>query len=135
MALHGCSEFTISGGQFINIHGSHNNITHVQESLVQRMQQAEKELTRWDDYRHIRTGDVYVTSVIDESEVTEYDETRQGNVKVRVMRHQKVTAYQKISIAHIFTGDRLGDMEFLHVQYSGEDAYKASHIFNQYYHI
>uniref|UniRef100_A0A0W0EYG0 Uncharacterized protein n=1 Tax=Moniliophthora roreri TaxID=221103 RepID=A0A0W0EYG0_MONRR len=68
MALHGCSEFTISGGQFTNVQGN----------LVQYMQQAEKELTRWDDYRHIRTGDVYVTSVIGESEVTEYNETRQG---------------------------------------------------------
>ncbi|ESK82017.1 hypothetical protein Moror_8409, partial [Moniliophthora roreri MCA 2997] len=115
MALHGCSEFTISGGQFTNVQGN----------LVQYMQQAEKELTRWDDYRHIRTGDVYVTSVIGESEVTEYNETRQGKVTVRVIRHQKVMAHRKINIARIFTGDRFGDVEFLHVQYSGEDAYKA----------
>ncbi|ESK81763.1 hypothetical protein Moror_16733 [Moniliophthora roreri MCA 2997] len=108
MALHGCSEFTISGGQFVNVQGN----------LVQCMQQAEKEPTRWDDYRYIRTGDVYVTSVIDESEVAEYDETNQGDVIVRAIRHQKVRACRKINIAHIFTGDRFGDMEFLHVQYS-----------------
>ncbi|KAI3621412.1 hypothetical protein WG66_000034 [Moniliophthora roreri] len=136
MALHGCSEFTISGGQFTNIHGSHNNITHlthVQGDLVQYTQQAQQELTRWDDYRHIRTGDVYVTSVIGESEVTEYDETRQGKVTVRVIRRQRVRAYRKINIARIFTGDRLGDMEFLHVQYSGEGAYKSfKHDFDKF---
>ncbi|ESK83275.1 hypothetical protein Moror_15061 [Moniliophthora roreri MCA 2997] len=137
MALHGCSEFAISGGQFTNVHGSHNvtHLTHVQGNLVQYTQQAQQELTRWDDYRHIQTGDVYVTNVIDESEVAEYDETKQGKVKIRVMRHQKVRAYRKINIARIFTGDKLGDMEFLHVQYSGEDAYKASHIFYQYYYV
>ncbi|KAI3620793.1 hypothetical protein WG66_008776 [Moniliophthora roreri] len=83
-------------------------------NLVQYTQQAQQELTRWDDYRHIQTGDVYVTNVIDESEVAEYDETKQGKVKIRVMRHQKVRAYRKINIARIFTGDKLGDMEFLH---------------------
>ncbi|KAI3604194.1 hypothetical protein WG66_010080 [Moniliophthora roreri] len=116
MALHGCSEFTISGGQFTNVQGN----------LVQYMQQAEKELTRWDDYRHIRTGDVYVTSVIGESEVTEYNETRQGKVTVRVIRHQKVMAHRKINIARIFTGDRFGDVEFLHT--FKHDFDKFSHI-------
>ncbi|KAI3604073.1 hypothetical protein WG66_000846 [Moniliophthora roreri] len=122
MAYEGWSNTTISGGQFSNVHGSQTNITHVHGNLVQA-QQIRRELTKWDDYRHIQLGDIYLTKCLAHNMEVERDEhitekkfrRKDGTVKkVKSVTHQRVAACRTISVACIFVGDRLGDTEFMH---------------------
>ncbi|ESK84647.1 hypothetical protein Moror_13290 [Moniliophthora roreri MCA 2997] len=55
MSLNQCSNFTINAEQVSNVHGDQTIITY------QVPQQTRREQTRWDDYRHIRPCDLYLT--------------------------------------------------------------------------
>ncbi|ESK82207.1 hypothetical protein Moror_8753 [Moniliophthora roreri MCA 2997] len=103
--LQGSSNNTFSGGQFTNIQGSQYN-TNIYPPVHQ-----DRESTIWDDYRRVRTGDVYVRRVIGESAVKRDDEKG----------WRRVMARRIISLARVEGKDK----EFLHVAYDGPDAFKA----------
>uniref|UniRef100_A0A0W0G5L0 Uncharacterized protein n=2 Tax=Moniliophthora roreri TaxID=221103 RepID=A0A0W0G5L0_MONRR len=74
MAFEGCSDFTITGEQVSNVHGSQTNIRHLHGNLVLSAQQTRREQTRWDDYRHIQPGDTYLTRPLASGTEVERDE-------------------------------------------------------------
>uniref|UniRef100_A0A0W0GA62 Protein kinase domain-containing protein n=1 Tax=Moniliophthora roreri TaxID=221103 RepID=A0A0W0GA62_MONRR len=103
--LQGSSNAAIAGGQFNNIQGSQYN-TNIYPPIHQA-----RESTIWDDYRRVRTSDVYVTRVVGESAVKRDDEKG----------WRRVIARRTISLARVEGKDK----EFLHVAYDGPDAFKA----------
>uniref|UniRef100_A0A0W0GD04 Uncharacterized protein n=1 Tax=Moniliophthora roreri TaxID=221103 RepID=A0A0W0GD04_MONRR len=102
--LQGSSNAAIVGGQFTNIQGSQYN-TNVYPPIHQ-----ERESTIWNDYRRVRTGDIYVTEVVGESAF-----------KRSVNDCRRVVARRCISLARVEGKDK----EFLYVAYDGPDAFKA----------
>ncbi|KAK7047419.1 hypothetical protein VNI00_006650 [Paramarasmius palmivorus] len=111
MSFHAASQFSIHGGQFTYVAGSvHNN---VEGNLVQHIYriQEEEDSTLWDDYEQISTGKIYLKKTLLESSV---------NAEIG---WNALDARRTISIARIRGEDK--EEEFLHVGYSGRDAFET----------
>uniref|UniRef100_A0A0W0F6H1 Uncharacterized protein n=1 Tax=Moniliophthora roreri TaxID=221103 RepID=A0A0W0F6H1_MONRR len=104
------SPATISGGRFTSVQGSQHN-THIHGDLLQVIHQQDRELTVWDDYQCIRTGDINVMRAIGITNVSRWYDSR----------WRTVVARRIINLAQI--GD--SEKKFLHVTYDGPDAFKA----------
>ncbi|KAK7032622.1 hypothetical protein VNI00_012885 [Paramarasmius palmivorus] len=115
MAFSGCSAFTIHNGHFTNIQGSQH--IHIQGDVIHESAQ-EEEVTNWNDYRRLRTGDIRIlrqigiNDTLDSPSFCWNTESWKG----------KVVARRTFSVARVF-GDNEG--EFLHVGYSGRGAFEA----------
>ncbi|ESK83959.1 hypothetical protein Moror_7522 [Moniliophthora roreri MCA 2997] len=104
------SSAAISGGRFTSVQGSQHN-THIHGGLLQIIHQQDRELTVWDDYQCVRTGDIYVTRAVGTTNVGRWDDKK----------WRKVVARRIINLAQV--GD--SKKKFLHVTYDGPDAFKA----------
>ncbi|KAI3613145.1 hypothetical protein WG66_001600 [Moniliophthora roreri] len=105
--LQGSSNIVIQDGQFTNIQGC-QHITHVHGNCGY---QEGKRLT--EDFKRIRTGDIYLINIIDSADVAKPgDTTWKGVVARRVL-----------SVAHVSGEDK--DTKFTYVYYDGQDAFKA----------
>ncbi|KAK7033911.1 hypothetical protein VNI00_012535 [Paramarasmius palmivorus] len=120
--IQGSSNFTINGGQFTVVHGSQHVTVHKSASrVVEPVYGQEMRPTRWDDYRLIRTGSVYVTKAIGETTVKK-PETVSDREEFGAW--SDVDACRHIShVCRVPGEDR--ETEFLHVSYEGADAFKA----------
>ncbi|ESK87769.1 hypothetical protein Moror_15359 [Moniliophthora roreri MCA 2997] len=111
-SLQGSSNFTIHGGQFTHVQGN-QHIVNVNEVPLHPVSLGDSEKTIWDDYNRVRTGNVYVTRVLGETELRR-KETRNGRALI---------ARRIVSVARIAGEDK--ESEFLYVTYRGRDAFKA----------
>ncbi|KAI3614152.1 hypothetical protein WG66_000141 [Moniliophthora roreri] len=109
--IQGSSNIAIHESQFTIVQGSQHN-THVH---VNYERQRQNELTIWDDYRRIRTGDIYLTKVIGNS-----DASKDTLYRLSRRRRGDSDARRTISVARVRGEGK--DEEFLYVRYSGKDA-------------
>ncbi|EEB93519.1 hypothetical protein MPER_07808 [Moniliophthora perniciosa FA553] len=116
----GSSHLTIAGSQVTNVGRDQDN-THV----VQYFNQEERrEQTIWDEYRKILTYEIRLKRRVGETLVKRWNQ--------KEWRH--VNACRKISTASIRGEDK--DSEFLYIDYTGPDAFKAfQQDFEQFSHI
>ncbi|ESK83570.1 hypothetical protein Moror_12083 [Moniliophthora roreri MCA 2997] len=118
----GSSNFTIQGAHFTNVTGAQHN--HIQEDLVQCLHTKKSLRTIWDEYQDIPTGKIYLKRSIGETVVKRAFRRGCSRLEARCI----------ISVARIHGEDR--DLEFLHVGYSGRDAFKAFMLdFKQFSHV
>ncbi|KAI3613050.1 hypothetical protein WG66_001563 [Moniliophthora roreri] len=107
-SIQGCSSFAIRDSQFTIVQGSQRNIKHIHINRLVVRSKRKKKQAAWGEFERIRTGDVYLTSVVDTSDVMNSD--------------HKMVARRTISVARI-RGEK--EAEFLHVGYSGPGAFKV----------
>ncbi|ESK88611.1 hypothetical protein Moror_3109 [Moniliophthora roreri MCA 2997] len=110
MSFQGSSHITIEGGTFTYVAGDQHN--HYHEN-IQYVAQEERKPTVWDEYHKVPTWKVYLKRTIGET-----------MVKRDLMEDwSRLEARRTISIARIHETDK--DLEFIHVGYSGQDAFEA----------
>ncbi|KAI3613041.1 hypothetical protein WG66_001539 [Moniliophthora roreri] len=115
-----CSDFDFHDNQITIVGGSQYNTTHIiHDNRVQAIRQERRELTIWDEYERVRTGDVNLTKVVGTSDIC--DDPSSWT--------RKAVACRTISVARIRGEDR--EAEFLYVGYSGPKALEA---FKQDFH-
>ncbi|EEB89533.1 hypothetical protein MPER_12356 [Moniliophthora perniciosa FA553] len=108
-SIQGCSSFTIRDSQFTIVRRSQHNIKHIHINRVVIRSARKKKQKKWGELERIRTGDVYLTSVVDTSDIMGSD--------------HKMVARRTISIAQLRGEDK--EAEFLHFGYSGPGAFKV----------
>ncbi|EEB95530.1 hypothetical protein MPER_05484 [Moniliophthora perniciosa FA553] len=105
--MQGCSHFTIRDSQLTNVQGS-QHITHIHKY------REEKRPTIWQEYKQLRTCNLYVTRIVGDTVVRRDDDKT----------WRKVDARRLIAHANRVAGQDK-ETEFLRVEYSGSDAFEA----------
>ncbi|EEB94597.1 hypothetical protein MPER_06562, partial [Moniliophthora perniciosa FA553] len=101
-----CSDFEFHNNRITVVEGSQYN------TILQIARQGRRELTIWDEYERVRTGDVNLIKAVTTSNI--YDGPRWS---------RRAVARRTISVARIRGEDK--ETEFLYVGYSGPEAPQA----------
>ncbi|KAK7041819.1 hypothetical protein VNI00_009108 [Paramarasmius palmivorus] len=117
--IKGSSNFTIAGSHLSNVVGPQNNTIYHGNINVQQVNQdyKERQLTLWDEFTRVPTGQLYITKTWCTADVKDPDHSRW---KKRGRRD--IDAKRTINTA------RIGNSEYLHIGYSGVDAAEVGRL-------
>ncbi|KAI3620781.1 hypothetical protein WG66_009075 [Moniliophthora roreri] len=115
--VQGSSDFEFHNNQITVVEGSQYNTFNDYRTL-QIVHQGTRELSIWDEYERVRTGDVNLIKTVGTSDLYKYDGPWWSH-----NRNCRTVARRTISVARIHGEDK--EAEFLYVGYSGPEALQA----------